>query len=398
MISVDEAVQRIISAFATTQTETAPLKAALGRVLAEDAKARLSQPPAPVSAMDGYAVSASDAASVPAVLRVIGSSPAGHPYEGTLGKGEAVRIFTGGVVPEGADAIVIQEDTTLDGDQVTIRGPAKPHRHIRKAGLDFVRGDILVRAGRKLGARDLALLAAGDLPTVPVRRRPRVALAATGDELSPPGSLHKPGGIVASSGYGLSGMIEIWGGEVIDLGILPDNADALATLPERAKSADVIVTMGGASVGDHDLVRSALQPHGFVLDFWKIAMRPGKPLIFGRLNETPLLGLPGNPVSSFVCAILFLKPALARMLGETVNAGLRTARLEGALHANDVRQDYLRASLAFRDGEWWTEPFAVQDSSMQSAFAAAGCLIVRAPQAPAAQAGDRVDILPLDDI
>jgi molybdopterin molybdotransferase len=398
MISVDEAVRRITAAFAPTATETVPLKAALGRVLAEDVKARLDQPPSPVSAMDGYAVRASDAASVPTTLRVIGSAPAGHPYDGKLGKGETVRIFTGGFVPDGADAIVIQEDTTSDGDRVTVREAAKPNRHIRKAGLDFVRGDVLARAGRKLGARDLALLAAGDLPTVPVRRRPRVALAATGDELSPPGSPHKPGGIVASSGYGLSGMIEIWGGEVIDLGILPDNADALATLPERAKGADVIVTMGGASVGDHDLVRSALAPHGFVLDFWKIAMRPGKPLIFGRLNETPLLGLPGNPVSSFVCAILFLRPALATMLGETMNNGLRTARLVGALHANDVRQDYLRASLAYRDGEWWTEPFVVQDSSMQSAFATAGCLIVRAPGAPAAQAGDHVEVLPLDDI
>jgi len=398
MISVDEAVQRITAVFRATEAEAVPLKSARGRVLAEDITARLDQPPAPVSAMDGYAVRASDAASAPATLRVIGSAPAGHPFGGKIGTGEAVRIFTGGVVPDGADAVVIQEDTTQDGDKVTIREAARSGRHIRKAGLDFAHGDVLARAGHKLRARDLALLAAGDIPTVPVRRRPRVALAATGDELSPPGAPRKPGGIVASSGYGLSGMIDAWGGEIIDLGILPDNADALAKLPERAKGADIIVTMGGASVGDHDLVRSALGPHGFVLDFWKIAMRPGKPLIFGRLNDTPLLGLPGNPVSSFVCAILFLKPALATMLGDTARNSLRAARLVRALPANDSRQDYLRASLIFRDGEWWTEPFAVQDSSMQSAFAAADCLIVRPPRAPAAQTGDRVDVLALDDI
>jgi len=231
-----------------------------------------------------------------------------------------------------------------------------------------------------------------------VRRRPRVAFAATGDELSPPGSSHKPGGIVASSGYGLSGMIEAWGGEPIDLGILRDTVDAISTLPDRAKGADLIVTMGGASVGDHDLVRTALEPKGFVLDFWKIAMRPGKPLIFGRLGKTPFLGLPGNPVSSFVCAILFLKPALAAMLGETRKTQFRPARLVRGLPANDSRQDYLRASLTFRDSEWWAEPFAVQDSSMQSAFASADCLIVRAPHAPAIAVCERVDVLPLDDI
>jgi molybdopterin molybdotransferase len=244
----------------------------------------------------------------------------------------------------------------------------------------------------------LALLAAGDLPTVPVRRRPRVALAATGDELSPPGHPHKPGGIVASSGYGLSAMIANWGGEVLDLGILPDNAEALGALPERAKGADLIVTLGGASVGDHDLVRSALAPKGFVLDFWKIAMRPGKPLIFGRLGTTPFLGLPGNPVSSFVYAILFVKPALAAMLRQTRKYPLRPARLARALPANDSRQDYLRAELSLKDGEWWAEPFAVQDSSMQSAFVAADCLVLRAPHAPAAPIGDRIEILPLDDI
>ena len=398
MISVDEAVLRVTAAFKPLEAENVPLGAALGRVLAEDAKARLDQPPFPVSAMDGYAVRTRDAASMPATLRVIGSAPAGHPYEGKVGEGEAVRIFTGGVVPEGADAIVIQENTTQDGDNVTIKEVAVAGKHIRKAGLDFARGDVLAFAGQRLRARDLALLAAGDIPSISVRRRPRVAFAGTGDELSLPGTPRKPGGIVASSGYGLSAMITAWGGEPVDLGILPDNAQAVGTLPERAKGADLIVTMGGASVGDHDLVRSALQPKGFVLDFWKIAMRPGKPLIFGRLGTAPFLGLPGNPVSSFVCAILFLKPAIAAMLGETATRTHAMALSAQGLPANDSRQDYLRAKFSVRDGEIWVEPFAIQDSSMQSAFAAADCLIVRPPSAPAVASGEWVKVLPLDDV
>jgi molybdopterin molybdotransferase len=398
MISVDEAVQRITAAFAPLETETVPLGEAQGRVLAQDAIARLDQPPFPVSAMDGYAVRAHDVATVPTTLRVVGVAPAGHPFEGEIAEGQAVRIFTGGVVPEGTDAIVIQEDTTQDGDTVTIRECAIAGKHIRKAALDFARGGVLARAGQRLRARDLALLASGDLASLPVRRRPRIALAGTGDELSLPGTPRKPGGIVASSGYGLSAMIRGWGGDPVDLGILPDTVEAVSALPERAKGADLIVTMGGASVGDHDLVRTALAPKGFVLDFWKIAMRPGKPLIFGHLGPTPFLGLPGNPVSSFVCAILFLKPAIAAMLGETKKSELRAARIARALPANDARQDYIRASLVFRDGEWCTEPFAVQDSSMQSAFAAADCLIVRTPRAPAVAIGERVDVLPLDDV
>lgn len=398
MISVDEAVARVVAAFAALSAETIALGDGSGRVLAEDAVAPLDQPPFPISAMDGYALRARDATAAPVTLRVIGSAPAGHPFAGTVGEGEAVRIFTGGVVPAGADAVVIQENTKADGSTLTINEPAIPGKHIRRAGLDFARGDVLAPAGRRLRARDLSLLAAGDVANIRVRRRPRVAFAATGDELSRPGEPRKPGGIVASTGYSLAAMIATWGGTPRDLGILPDTEEALAELPQRAQGADLIVTMGGASVGDHDLVRTALAPHGLVLDFWKIAMRPGKPLIFGKLGTTPFLGLPGNPVSSLVCAILFLKPAIAAMLGEPTDMPLRSARVARSLPVNDTRQDYLRARLAFRDGEWWAEPLAIQDSSMQSAFAAADGLIVRAPHAGALAAGDRVDVLPLDDI
>ncbi len=396
MIAVEEAVTRIASAFRPTPGERVSIATAAGRVLAEDAVARMNQPPDPVSSMDGYAVKSADAAAPGATLRVAGTAPAGHPYGKTLTAGEAVRIFTGGVVPQGADSIVIQEDASTDGERVTFSVAAIHNRHIRVAGLDFRTGDVLAPAGKRLTARDLSLIAAGDLAQVTVRRRPRVAIAATGDELSPPGTPHPPGGIVASSGYALGAMVAAWGGAPVDLGIFQDTSDAISSIADKAKGADLIVTLGGASVGDHDLIQKALGPRGFALDFWKVAMRPGKPLIFGRLGATPLLGLPGNPVSTLVCALLFLKPAIAAMLGTAADTAPVAARLAKDLKENDGRQDYIRARLALHDGERVVEPFAIQDSSMMSVLARADALIVRAPRAPAAKAGDRVDVLLLE--
>ena len=398
MISVADATARVVAAFKPVESETVAIDRAAGRVLARDAHAQMTQPPAPVSSMDGYAVRAADTARVPAQLRVIGESPAGHPYRGALKPGEAVRIFTGGVVPEGADGIVIQEDATVDGDRVTLNATARPAKHIRAAGMDFRTGDVLAKAGRRLTARDVSLLAAGDLATLDVRRKPIVAIAATGDELSRPGEKHPPGGIVASSGYALHAMIETWGGEVRDLGILPDTIEAIAGIADRAAGADLIVTLGGASVGDHDLIQKGLASRGFELDFWKIAMRPGKPLIFGRLGGTPLLGLPGNPVSTYVCAILFLRAAIMAMLGSDTALPVLSARVAKPLAANDTRQDYLRANLSLRDGEYWVEALSIQDSSMLSSLARADALILRAPHAPALDAGARVDVLPLGDV
>ena len=397
MISVDEATARIASAFSPVESENVAIGEAADRVLAEDARARMTQPPAPVSSMDGYAVRAADVAKVPITLRVIGSSPAGHPFDGRVAAGEAVRIFTGGVVPDGADGIVIQEGTTAYADRVTINEATRPERHIRVAGLDFKKDQVLLRGGRRLSTRDVSLLAAADLDRVTVRRKPRIAIAATGDELSPPGTPRGPGGIVASSGYGLSALVEKWGGEPIDLGILPDTMEAVATIADRAADADLIVTLGGASVGDHDLIQSALGPRGFALDFWKIAMRPGKPLIFGRLGRTPLLGLPGNPVSTFVCAILFLRTAIAALLATDMELRPLSAKLTAPLAANENRQDYIRARLTIRDGEYWAEPFPIQDSSMLSTLANADALIIRATNAPPANIGARVEVLPLFD-
>jgi molybdopterin molybdotransferase len=395
MIAVDEAVARIVSALSPVGIETVAIGDAVGRVLVQDVRAKANQPPDAVSSMDGYAVQASDAAAG-AVLRVIGTAPAGHPFAGVVGAGEAVRVFTGGAVPNGADAIVIQEDTSAEGNRVVIAEAAEPGRYIRPAGLDFKAGEVLAAAGKRLTARDLSLIAAGDVAQVAVRRRPRVVFVATGDELSRPGAPRKAGGIVASSGYALAAMISAWGGEAVDLGILPDTADAVAGIADKAAGADLVVTLGGASVGDHDLVQSALRPRGFALDFWKIAMRPGKPLIFGRLGETPLLGLPGNPVSTLVCATLFLKPALAAMLGLQDTSAIVTARLANDLKENDSRQDYLRARIERRDGEAFVDAFSVQDSSMLGVFARADGLIIRAPRAPAARAGETVEVLLLD--
>jgi molybdopterin molybdotransferase len=396
MISVGEAVHRITSAFSVLDSESVPLTGAAGRILSSDVRARQGQPPAAVSSMDGYAVRAADAAKPGAKLQVVGAAPAGHPFPGSLGPGQAIRIFTGAIVPGGSDAIVIQEDAVAEHDKVTLNSAAIAGRHIRPAGLDFKSGEVIARAGRRLTPRDVALIAAGDVAAVTVRRRPKIAFAATGDELSLPGAPRKPGGIVASSGFGLAALIERWGGVAIDLGILPDTHEAVASIADRSKVSDLIVTIGGASVGEHDLVQKALGPRGFELDFWKIAMRPGKPLIFGRLGRTPLLGLPGNPVSTLVCGLLFLRPAISAMLGTTDNEGAMTARLSTALKANDGRQDYVRASMEVRDGERWVNPFPIQDSSMLSALAAADVLVVRPPYAPIAEIGERVSVLSLD--
>ena len=341
--------------------------------------------------MDGYAVRSADRG--PRTL--IGAAPAGHPFAGTVGSGEAARIFTGSIVPNGADTIIIQENVAADGKTISFAETPAPGRFIRPAGLDFAAGEILAKAGQVLTPRDLALLAAGDVAEVTVRRRPRIGFAATGDELSHPGSPRKPGGIVASSPFGLNALIEQWGGKAHDLGILPDTIEAVAGLGKRAGNFDLLLTLGGASVGEHDLVQKALGPKGFVLDFWQIAMRPGRPLIFGRLGDVPLIGLPGNPVSSLVCARLFVKPAIAALLGRDVREPILHAKLDGSLPANDSRQDYVRAVTQARDGQLWARPHPVQDSSMLKVLAQSNALIVRAPHAPALEAGADIEIITL---
>ncbi|MGQ0677408.1 MAG: molybdopterin molybdotransferase MoeA [Rhodospirillales bacterium] len=395
MISVEEARLRILKAVAALPAEQVPLAQALGRVLAQDAVAQLTQPPTPVSAMDGYAVRATDTAGVPAALHVVGKVQAGGLFKGVVGKGQAVRIFTGAPLPEGADSIVIQEDAEARGRKVVVKEAPRKGQFIRPAGLDFKRGEVGARAGRRLTARDLGLAAAMNLPWLMVRRRPRVAILSTGDELVMPGQPIGPSRIVCSNGISLAALIAACGGEAIDLGIVPDNRRALAAIALGARGADFLVTSGGASVGEHDLVREVLGKQGLEIDFWKIAMRPGKPLIFGRIAGVPMLGLPGNPVSSLVCALIFLKPALEKMQGlDPASGPAPTALLAKPLPANDRRQDYLRATLSRRrDGALVAAPFAKQDSSMLATLAHADCLVVRAPLAPPARAGERVEIV-----
>jgi molybdopterin molybdotransferase len=398
MIPVEEALSRILEAFAPLAAESVSVAEALGRVLAEDAVARVTQPPVDMSAMDGYALRAADASAVPARLKQVGEAPAGGAYEGRLGPGEVVRIFTGAPLPAGADSIVIQEDTEAEGEQVTLLEAARPGRHIRRAGLDFKAGEVGIKAPRRLTPRDLGLAAAMNLPWLRVRRRPRIAILATGDEVVMPGDPIGPHQIVSSNALALVAAVASWGGEPINLGIAADTRESLQALAAGARGADVLVTTGGASVGEHDLVQSALLERGLELDFWKIAMRPGKPLMFGRLGETALLGFPGNPVSSMVCALLFLKPAMDRMLGLPRDAAaMATARLGCALGKNDQRQDYLRSRLAREpDGSLVATPFEVQDSSNLARLQQSQCLVVRPPHAPPAATGATVPIILLE--
>ncbi|MHA1153258.1 MAG: molybdopterin molybdotransferase MoeA [Alphaproteobacteria bacterium] len=397
MLSVEEALTRITAAFEPLPAETVGLTGALGRVLTEDVAARITQPPKDVSAMDGYAVRAADVAQVPARLDVIGRVPAGGEFEGAVGPGQALRIFTGAPVPEGADAIVMQEDTERDGDVVVIKQGVAAGKFVRPAGLDFRTGEVGLTAGRLLSARDVGLAAAMDRPWLQVRRRPRVAVLATGDEVVLPGEPRGPTQIVSSNGFSLAAFVEACGGQPIHLGIAPDDSAAIKTLVDGARGADLLVTTGGVSVGEHDLIREVLGEQGLEMDFWRIAMRPGKPLLFGRIGATPVLGLPGNPVSSLVCATLFLGPAIAVMLGRNLEgAAPETAILGEPLGANDRRQDYLRARLETdAQGHRLVRPFSRQDSSMLAILAQADCLIVRAPDAPAAEAGEVVEIVPL---
>lgn len=400
LLPVAEAQQRIIEAVTSLPAEQISLADGLGRVLAADVASRRDQPPMAVSAMDGYAVRAVDVATLPVTLKVIGYAPAGHAFDGVLGPGEAVRIFTGAPVPEGADAIVIQENTEQSDETVrVVDGEAPVGRFIRPAGLDFATGDVLLPRGRVLTARDVGLSAAMNVPWLSVYRKPRISILATGDEIVMPGDPIGRDQIVSSNALSLAAFITAQGGTPLDLGIAPDEEDGLRALAAGARGSDILVTTGGASVGDHDLVQSVLGDIGLEVDFWRIAMRPGKPLMFGRIDGTFLIGLPGNPVSSLVCAIMFLAPAIRKMLGmDALLPETGIARLGADLPENDEREDYLRASLS-RDenGDVIATPYGKQDSSMFATIARADALVIRKPFAAAAKSGTPVEYIPLKD-
>ncbi|HEY7764493.1 MAG TPA: gephyrin-like molybdotransferase Glp [Aestuariivirgaceae bacterium] len=396
LMPVEQAKALVLADATPLGIEKVPVETARGRVLARDLKAKRDQPPFPASAMDGYAVRAADA-TPGTELRLIGISAAGHGFRRVLEPGEAVRIFTGAPVPEGADAILIQEHAHAGSGIVTPRIQVGPGQFIRTQGLDYRSGEVLLRSGRRLNARDLGLATSMNLSALPVRKKPLVAILATGDELIEPGHRPTRDQIVSSNSAALAAFVDWAGGEPRNLGIVKDDALAIRKAIRKARDADILVTSGGASVGEHDLVKSTLEDAGVALTFWKIAMRPGKPLMFAMRSRQRIIGLPGNPVSSLVCARIFIKPLLDRLLGSpTDNLGL-TATLAAPMRANDERQEYARARLLRKeDGSLSVLPFPTQDSSMLRVMVESDCLIVRPPHAPAAQAGDKVEVLPIE--
>jgi len=397
LLPVEDALAQILDGVEPVGAETVGIADAARRVLAADIHARLTQPPFDASALDGFALRAADAANPPATLRLIGEAAAGHAFEGSIGSGEAVRIFTGGPVPEGADTIVMQENATHDGETVTVNERPERGAAVRPRGQDFRKGEQLLPAGKRLNARDLLLAAAANHAALPVRRKPRVAILATGDELVPPGDDPRADQIISSIPAGLSAMVAAAGAIPEPLGIAADTRESLDAHIARAGDADLLLTIGGASVGEHDLVRPALMDAGYEIGFWRIAMRPGKPLMFGARGATRVIGLPGNPVSAMICVRVFAFPLIDALLGaQSGSACTRSAVLDHPLEANGPRKHYMRARTRIDSGALQVCALASQDSALIAALASADCLIVRAPHAPAAQPGDKVEILPLD--
>mgnify|MGYP002654347540 CR=1 FL=1 len=384
------ALDRLLAGVAPLAAETVPIDQCAGRVVAEPVVARLTQPPFPASAMDGYAIRWADLRQP---WRVVGESAAGRGWAGHVAPGEAVRIFTGAPLPDGADTVVVQEEVARDGPlaRLTGQGPRALGAHIRAMGQDFASGDMLITAGTRLTPPHLGLAAAAGHGKLTVIRRPRVTLIATGDELVPPGAEPGPGQIVSSNPAMLAAVLRWAGADVDDPGLIKDDRAALANAL-LASDGDLILTIGGASVGDHDLVVPVLRDLGAELDFWKIALRPGKPLLAGRLGERKLIGLPGNPVSAFVTALLFAVPLVARLAGRNHDLPMERLPLAMPLPANGMRRDHLRA----RRSAGGAEPLARQDSALLSVLATANLLIIREAGAPAAAAGELVDCIALD--
>ena len=407
LLPVDDALAAITKGLTPVSIENVAMAEAparddvIGRVLGEDIHAELNHPPHDVSAMDGYAVISSDLVNIPAKLTVIGESAAGHPFDGVTSHGQAVRIFTGAYCPEGSDAIVIQEDTDEDNGVVSIHEAPSPGQFIRLKGNDFRQGALIAQKGDILTPRLLSLMASAGVRAFKLYQRPRIAVISTGDELVAPGHIPQEGQIISSNGLFLKTYLSTIGADVIDLGIIPDEDDALEDAFERAQEADLIVTSGGASVGHHDGVAKAMtNENGTKLNFWRIAMRPGKPLIFGKINGVPILGLPGNPVSTGVCAMVFVATALKTLSGQDTSQDwgldIRTGLLATPLKENDKRQDYLRATISTTDkGEVMLSPFDKQDSGMLKLLAEADALVIRPPFAPEAKAGDLVRYIPI---
>lgn len=399
LLPLEEAFANVEKGIPVLSTEKVSVAHCLGRVLAEDVAARLTQPPAPVSSMDGYAVRTQDVLSQPVALTRVGESQAGGPYDGTLVEGECVRIFTGAPLPTGADAVIMQEDTDVSGDQVTMKEVAFEGKFVRKAGLDFSEGDILLQKGHVLSARDVGLLCAMNVPWVKVFRRPRVAILATGDELVMPGEAVRESQIISSNTLMVAALVQAMGGVAVNLGIAGDTEESLRETLSGLDGADLLVTLGGVSVGEYDLVRKVLGEEGLNIDFWRIAMKPGKPFMFGHIGNKPAMGLPGNPVSSYVTAFLFLRPALRKMQGGVFEQDKPVqVILGGDVPANGIRQEYMRAVFSQdQDGNLVATPYDKQDSSMLANLAHCEGFIIRPVNAPALSAGEKTQAIYLKD-
>ena len=394
LMPVDEALARVLGAGKKLGAEFIKLDDVIGRVLAKDLEAKRDQPPFQSSAMDGYAARHEDLGGP---LKLVGIAAAGHRFKGTVKRGQAVRILTGAPLPMGADTIVIQENVSLSGKKLVVHESPALGRNIRPRGLDFKKNAVLISAGTRVTARDIGLMAAANAAVVSVRKRPRVVLFTTGDELVLPGDRPRTDQIFSSNSHALAAMLNAWGAEVMNLGIVRDDMKATIAAIKKALNADILVTTGGASVGDHDYVQEALRRAGVKIGFWKIALRPGKPLMFGTKGKLSVLGLPGNPVSALVCARIFLKPLIGKMLGLDMTDVPVMARVAAALPANDERQDYLRATLRYEeDGARAVHVFSKQDSSMQRNLRDADCLIVRPPNAPEVPHDALVPVILLD--
>jgi molybdopterin molybdotransferase len=400
LMPVADALERILSGVMPLEPKQVGLRFAHSRTLAHALTASLTNPPFDASSMDGYAVRTADTAKPPVKLSVTGEAAAGWPFGGTVKHGEAVRIFTGAPVPDGADSVVIQEDVSLEGSNVKFTQSAKAGDNIRPRGQDFHEGDAVLERGRVLTSRDILLAATAGHAMLAVVRRPVVAILATGDELVEPSDRPAAGQIVSSNSYGLAALVEAYGGVAKLLGIAQDNAEDLAVKLKDAETADIIVTTGGASVGDHDLVRPALEAAGVTLQFYKIAMRPGKPMFFGTRtgpNGTQrILGLPGNPVSAMIGARVFLVPLIAALLGRDAPRNIHDAELSQAVAANGPRDHYMRAVLDTSTHPARVTPLSNQDSALVSALVEANALIIIPADAPAQKAGTRVTVMPLD--